>query len=136
MLCLVATSLLVVSIVILDGPVEAHPLAARSSGRVGFDRHPSRRPVPAWAKKCLPRGSERLGPAPKYVGLTPAAAEQRSRHSHRDSLVWAGGGGRCSHFDDQVARSHPIAVVYTTRLISDPRARIIAAARAEPDWQP
>ena len=113
----------------------ASTAAARSPSRATPGRHARRRPVPAWAKKCLPKGQERVGPAPKYVGLTPAAASRRARH-RRDGLVFAGGGGRCSNFNDQVVRAHPIAVVYNTRLIRDPRARIIAAVRAAPGWHP
>jgi hypothetical protein len=93
-------------------------------------------PPPAWAKRCLPKRRDRTGTASGYVRLTAAAAERRSRHHHGDSLVWVGGGGRCSHFDDQVVRVHPIAVVSSTRLIDDPRARVIAAARAVRGWQP
>jgi hypothetical protein len=109
--------------------------AASRPGSATSIGHATRKPVPAWAQKCLPRGRERIGSAPSYLGLTPAAAERRSGHDG-DSLVYAGGGKQCSHFDDQVARSYPIAVVYNTRFIRNPRARIIAAVRAAPGWEP
>lgn len=90
--------------------------------------------VPAWARKCLPKGSQLLGPAPGYVGLTAREAE---RLDHRaNDLVYAGGGGRCSTFNDDVHRSHPVAVVYSTRRVRAPGARIVAAARAVPGWAP
>jgi hypothetical protein len=91
--------------------------------------------VPAWAAKCMPQGSQRLGPARRYVGLTPSAANRLDEHSSSD-LVYAGGGGRCSTFNDDVYRRHPIAVVISTRLIGTPGARIVAAARAVPGWEP
>jgi hypothetical protein len=112
------------------------PNASCKAQEVTVRTYARRRPVPAWALRCLPRGSARVGPASSYVGLTPAEGERRSRHHDGDSLVWVGGGGRCSHFDDQVVRTHPIAVVSSTRLIADPGARVIAAARAVDGWQP
>ena len=39
-------------------------------------------------------------------------------------------------FVDDVYRTHPIAVVISTRLLRQPGARIIAAVRAAPGWQP
>jgi hypothetical protein len=89
--------------------------------------------VPAWASKCLPEGAKRLGPAPKYVGLTRSAA---LRLKNSSSLVFAGGGGVCASTSDLVYRSHPIAVVYNTRNGRGKNARIIAAARAVAGWQP
>jgi hypothetical protein len=89
---------------------------------------------PAWAQKCLPRGSQRLGSAPRYVGLTARAAEELDQH--RNDLVYAGGGGKCATFDDDVYRTHPIAVVYSTRRLRARGARIIAAVRAVPGWGP
>jgi hypothetical protein len=83
----------------------------------------------------MPQGSQRLGPARRYVGLTPGAANRLDEHSSND-LVYAGGGGRCSTFNDDVYRPHPIAVVISTRLIGTPGARIVAAARAVPGWEP
>jgi hypothetical protein len=108
--------------------------AAVRSSRLAVDRHTRRRPVPAWAEKCLPQGSERAGPASGYVGLSLAAA--RRRDHYRNDLVFAGGGGRCSHFDDDVFRAHPIALVFNTQRSRTSRARIIAAARATAGWQP
>ncbi len=93
-----------------------------------------RSPSPAWAQKCLPQGSERVGPAQGYVGLTAAAAARRD-HGGND-LEFAGGGGRCSNTSDAVLRVHPIAVVYNTPHVQLTRSRIIAAARAAPGWQP
>jgi hypothetical protein len=92
------------------------------------------RSIPAWAQKCLPKGAKRVGSAPKYISLTPAAAVRLDRH--RNDLVFAGGGGRCGSFQDDVYRSHPIAVVYNLWNIHRPDARIIAAVRAAPGWQP
>lgn len=88
-------------------------------------------PVPRWAAKCLPKGGQRLGVAPSYVGLTFAAAQRRV-----NSPVFAGGGGRCASFDDDVLRTHPIAVVYNTWDVHQRRARIVAAVRAVAGWQP
>lgn len=90
--------------------------------------------IPAWAQKCLPRGSKRLGTAASYVGLSPAAAERLDRP--RNDLVFAGGGGRCASFQDQVLRSHPIAVVYNVWNVHRPNARVIAAVRAAYGWHP
>lgn len=87
--------------------------------------------VPRWAAECLPKGGQRLGVAPSYVGLTFAAAQRRT-----NSPVFAGGGGRCSSFNDDVLRTHPIAVVYNTWDVHQRRARIIAAVRAVAGWQP
>jgi hypothetical protein len=87
--------------------------------------------VPRWAVNCLPKGRQRIGVAPSYVGLTFAAAQRRT-----NSPVFAGGGGRCSSFDDDVLRTHPIAVVYNTWDVHQRRARIIAAVRAVAGWQP
>lgn len=89
---------------------------------------------PLWARRCLPTGSQLLGPAPRYVGLTYRAASRLDRHG--SDLVYAGGGGRCSTFDDDVFRTRPIAFVYSTRLIRAPGGRIVAAVRAAPGWQP
>ena len=89
--------------------------------------------VPAWAAKCLPKGTERVGSAPKYVGLTRFAALHLKNAT---SLVFAGGGGVCARTSDLVYRSHPIAVVYNTRNGHGPDARIIAAARAVAGWEP
>lgn len=89
--------------------------------------------VPAWAAKCLPKGAERLGPAPKYLGLTRSAA---LRLTDSSSLVFAGGGGVCARTSDLVYRSHPIAVVYSTRDGRGKNTRIIAAARAVAGWHP
>jgi hypothetical protein len=102
---------------------------------VGFGVFVAPRTVPRWAEKCLPKRSERLGPAPRYLGLTPAAANRLDQHGNRD-LVYAGGGGHCFSFDDDVNRTHPIAVVISTRLLRQSGARIIAAVRAAPGWQP
>jgi hypothetical protein len=87
--------------------------------------------VPLWATRCLPTGRQRLGAAPFYVGLTFAAAQRLT-----NSPVFAGGGGRCSTFNDDVYRTHPIAVVYNTWNPREPNARIIAAVRAVAGWQP
>jgi hypothetical protein len=87
--------------------------------------------LPRWAARCLPKGRQRLGVARSYVGLSFAAAQSRT-----NSPVFAGGGGRCSSFDDDVLRTHPIAVVYNTWDVHQRRARIIAAVRAVAGWQP
>jgi hypothetical protein len=89
------------------------------------------RPVLRWAQKCLPKGRQRLGPAPRYVGLTFAAAQRLE-----NSPVFAGGGGRCSGFNDDVYRTRPIAVVYNAWNVHERKARIIAAVRAVAGWQP
>lgn len=94
----------------------------------------AKRAIPRWAENCLPKGSQRLGLAPEYIGLTFVAA-QRLKSGH-DGVVFAGGGGRCSHSNDLVYRQHPIAVVFNIRNPRDPKARIIAAVRATPGWQP
>jgi hypothetical protein len=91
----------------------------------------STRPVPAWVAKCLPKGSALLGPAPRYIGLTPGAANRLN-----GGVVYAGGGGKCFTFDDDVYRPRPIAVVISTRLVRTPGSRIVAAARAVAGWQP
>jgi len=87
--------------------------------------------APSWISKCLPKGRQLLGAAPAYLGLTFAAAQRRT-----NSPVFAGGGGRCSTVSDDVGRTRPIAVVYNTWNPRDRRARIIAAVRAVPDWEP
>ena len=111
---------------------------AVTAGCAGSQRHAApRKPtpsVPAWARKCLPTGSQLLGPAPEYVGLTAGEARRLGRRGN--DLVYAGGGGRCSTFSDDVFRSHPVAVVYSTRRVQAPGARIVAAARAVPGWGP
>lgn len=91
--------------------------------------HPAKtmRPIPAWAEKCLPRGVDRLGPATKYVGLKWGAAA-------RLGLVYAGGGGQCATFDDDVYRSRPIAVIFNVADVHSPRARIVASVRATAGW--
>lgn len=90
--------------------------------------------IPSWARKCPPSGSQSLGPAPEYVGLTHAAARRLDRYGN--DLVFAGGGGRCSSFNDDVGRVHPIAVVYNAWDQRRPTARIVAAVRAAPGWGP
>ena len=86
--------------------------------------------VPRWAKKCLPKGAQRLGAAPGYVGLTFAAAQRLT-----NSPVFAGGGGRCSTFNDNVLRTHPVVVVFNTWNPRQRKSRIIAAVRAAAGWQ-
>ena len=95
------------------------------------EHHASSGAAPRWAEQCLPKGRQRLGPAPKYVGLTFAAAQHLE-----NSPVFAGGGGRCSHFNDDVYRTHPIAVVYNAWNAHERKARVIAAVRAVAGWQP
>ena len=101
-------------------------------------------PTPRWALECLPKqSSEEIGPAPEYVGLARPAAE-RLAQQHGDQLVFAGGGGECSNVSDDVFRTNPVAVVYDVRLTvpsgsTGPlpaSARIVAAVRVSPGWQP
>jgi hypothetical protein len=95
------------------------------------EHHATSRSVPRWAQTCLPKGRQRVDLAPKYVGLTFAAAQRLE-----NSPVFAGGGGRCSHFNDDVYRTHPIAVVYNAWNVHERKARIIIAVRAVAGWQP
>ena len=105
--------------------------SATAAARPATKHQRATRPVPAWAEKCLPRGSQRLRSAPQFVGLTLAAAQRLSG----GDLELAGAGGRCSHVNDLVYRRHPIAVVFNTRP-RRPKARVIAAVRAAAGWQP
>lgn len=110
-------------------------LSPNSTAQVGSqataEHHAAGITVPRWARKCLPKGGQRLGAAPGFVGLTFAAAQRLT-----NSPVFAGGGGRCSTFSDDVYRTHPIAVVYNTWNPRQLKSRIIAAVRAVPGWQP
>lgn len=114
------------------GAGSAHQASSRVQGQ-DVKLTASRGSIPAWAEKCLPTGSQRLGTAPKYVGLTRAAA---LRLSNSPALVFAGGGGRCSTFRDDVYRRRPIAVVYNVWNVRRPDAKIVAAVRATPGWHP
>jgi hypothetical protein len=95
------------------------------------NHHASSGADPRWAEQCLPKGRQRLGAAPGYVGLTFDTAQRLT-----NSPVFAGGGRRCSTFRDDVYRTHPIAVVYNTWNPRASDARIIAAVRAVAGWQP
>jgi hypothetical protein len=116
------------------GAGRAQSVSSRSAAGQIVSLTATKGSIPAWAQKCLPRGSRRLGTATRYIGLTRAAAGRLDHH--RNSLVFAGGGGRCAGFQDQVFRTHPIAVVYNVWNVHRPEARIIAAVRAAPGWQP
>jgi hypothetical protein len=112
---------------IASSPTRPRPQGASLETTV---HHATSRSVPRWAQTCLPKGRQRLGPAPKYVGLTFAAGQRLE-----NSPVFAGGGGRCSYFNDDVYRTHPIAVVYSAWNPHERKARIIAAVRAVAGWQ-
>jgi hypothetical protein len=87
------------------------------------------------------KASDRLGPAPEYIGLTEAAAEQLAR-TRREAIVVAGAAGRCSNTDDLVVWVRPIAVVYERHVKRPahgplPRTiRVIAAERVSSGWVP
>src|SRR5947209_2313704 len=93
---------LLASVVLVAGCASADKQPASSSKPHGASAettmpHATSRSVPRWAQKCLPKGRQRLGPAPKYVGLTFAAGQRLE-----NSPVFAGGGGHCSGFSDDV----------------------------------
>jgi hypothetical protein len=99
---------------------------------------------PAWALDCLPKkASDDLGPASIYLGLTKAEAD-RLADQRGDQLVFAGGGGQCSTFSDDVYRTNPVAVVYDVSPTKPsgsngplpPTARIVAAEKVAPGWAP
>jgi hypothetical protein len=98
--------------------------------------------VPAWADRCLPKkASDRLGPAPEYIGLTEAAAERLARR-RGEGIIVAGAAGRCSNTDELVLWSHAIAVVYERDVKRPPNGplprtiRDIAAERVSSYWVP
>ena len=114
--------------------------ASQGGGLATTGHHTSSSTVPRWATKCLPKGRQRLGTAPQFVGLTFTAAQRligtQQHLKHPPDLVFAGAGGRCSDFNDLVYRRYPVAVVFNTRNPREPKARIIAAVRAVGGWQP
>ena len=121
---------------IVAGAVQATPSrgTAPTCRRAAAHATGPHRTTPRWARKCLPKASDRVAPARGYLGLNLAAAERRDHY--RNDLVVDGGGGRCSRADDLVYRLHPIAIVFGHRHARDPRARIIAAAQAMSGWEP
>jgi hypothetical protein len=87
------------------------------------------------------KASDRLGPAPEYIGLTEAAAERLARR-RGEAIVVAGAAGRCSNTDELVIWTHPIAVVYERHVKRPahgpfPRTiRVVAAERVSSSWVP
>ena len=113
-------------------PTTSSPNPTAQGGSLATsEHHASSGAVARWTEQCLPKGRQRLGTASGYVGLTFAGAQRLT-----NSPVLAGGGGRCSTFNDDVYRTHPIAVVYNTWNPRARNARIIAAVRAVAGWQP
>lgn len=87
--------------------------------------------VPAWALRCLPKkASDRLGPAPQYVGLGRNQAVALSRQRH-EILKLVGANGKCATADDLAVRSAAIAVVLNN---SGPSGRIIVAEKVSGYW--
>lgn len=107
------------------GPASGPPAASASS-------------VPSWASRCLPQGSQNLGPADEYVGLTRSAAKRLAAR-RGEQLYFAGAAGHCSDVSDDVIRVKPVAVVYDLPATSQglpSSARIIAARHATSAWSP
>lgn len=107
-------------------------LAAQGCGGSSPAGRPS---SPAWATACLPSGKDRISLAPEYLGLGPGAAS-RLANRRDEQLSFAGGGGRCTTWNDDVFRFRPVAVVWSTPPGRSARSRIVAAALAVGGWGP
>jgi hypothetical protein len=77
------------------------------------------------------KASDRLGPAPAYLGLGFDRALEFARH-RRDGYVIVGAGGHCFSYDDLVLYSRRIAVAFDKRGRS---GTVIAAERVSPYWE-
>lgn len=122
-------------------PVGAPPESASAAAvRLPAQTSTGASSVPAWAEACLPKQpSERMGTADDYVGLNLDAAVRLAQRRGQQ-LVYAGGGGRCSNFSDDVLRLRPVAVVYDVGPAGHSGlpswARVVAAELVSGSWTP